>query len=264
MRSADNASARCTVQLLERRSKSVLCHPHRPNTLMIKSSSRDGMFGCYDDTTVWTVGGCSGRFRCTGDDLETLCGLSRTSELHTCTCSKTTSADTLPGTPIAAAECFLNPYVHNQGFRGFRQPHAHDGEDLLLLPTLLAAAAQTGVSTFLEMGALDGVIGSNTLLLEKCYGWNGTLVEAQPNNFARPLRSNRRRSYKVHSAACAAGGTVEMSISAGPTAGQIGVERMCRSIRSACAQMGRAPGPQTALCGQRLGMRVADQRRVKS
>ena len=49
-----------------------------------------------------------------------------------------------------------------------------------------------------------------------------------------------------------------------PTAGQIGVERMCRSIRSACAQMGRAPGPQTALCGQRLGMRVADQRRVKS
>lgn len=43
---------------------------------------------------------------------------------------------------------------------------------------------------FLELGALDGVTFSNTLILEQCYGWNGVLIEAQPSNAAK-LRINR-------------------------------------------------------------------------
>jgi len=44
---------------------------------------------------------------------------------------------------------------------------------------------------FVEIGALDGVTLSNTLLLEKSYGWQGLLCEADEQNFNR-LKINRR------------------------------------------------------------------------
>ena len=116
-----------------------------------------------------------------------------------------------------------DPYHHPRG-RGFRQPHSHSGEDLLLLPTLLRAAAITGSSTFLEMGALDGITGSNTLLLERCFNWTGVLVEGHPTNYQRLVKARRPHAAKVHAAACPSpGGHINMSVSAGPTAGQAGV-----------------------------------------
>ena len=45
---------------------------------------------------------------------------------------------------------------------------------------------------FVELGALDGVTGSNTLGLEACYGWSGLLIEANPTNFRRLQRSGRQ------------------------------------------------------------------------
>ena len=47
--------------------------------------------------------------------------------------------------------------------------------------------------TFVELGALDGWHGSNTLMLERCFGWTGLLIEASPHNFRNLQRSGRRR-----------------------------------------------------------------------
>lgn len=43
---------------------------------------------------------------------------------------------------------------------------------------------------FVEFGALDGVKGSNTLLLEKQYGWNGILAEPA-RRWAESIRQHR-------------------------------------------------------------------------
>ena len=56
-------------------------------------------------------------------------------------------------------------------------------EDIHLLPLLLAAAHRSHKSgAFLEIGALDGVEASQTMLLEKCYHWPGLLVEGAPRD----------------------------------------------------------------------------------
>lgn len=44
---------------------------------------------------------------------------------------------------------------------------------------------------FIEAGACDGVIGSNTLLLEREYGWKGICVEPVPSYY-EDLRANRQ------------------------------------------------------------------------
>jgi FkbM family methyltransferase len=46
---------------------------------------------------------------------------------------------------------------------------------------------------FLDIGAHDGVYLSNTLLLEKRYGWNGVCIEGNPDTF-RELMQNRQVS----------------------------------------------------------------------
>lgn len=45
---------------------------------------------------------------------------------------------------------------------------------------------------FIECGAYDGEIRSNTLFLERYLNWSGLLIEADPLNFDRVLRKNRR------------------------------------------------------------------------
>ena len=51
------------------------------------------------------------------------------------------------------------------------------------------------------MGALDGVLYSNTFSLEKELGWRGVLLEADPEQFRR-LVKNRPESILVHAAVC--------------------------------------------------------------
>jgi FkbM family methyltransferase len=55
--------------------------------------------------------------------------------------------------------------------------------------------------TFLEIGGVDGLIESNTWVLERCFGWRGVLIEGHPLFFER-LRANRPASLNVHAAAC--------------------------------------------------------------
>ena len=78
--------------------------------------------------------------------------------------------------------------------------------DMHLLPLLRSAAASDGgedgrPGTFVEIGANDGLSGSQTLVLERCYNWTGLLIEGNPGTFARLAKSGRRAA-KVQSACC--------------------------------------------------------------
>jgi FkbM family methyltransferase len=56
-------------------------------------------------------------------------------------------------------------------------------------------------ATFLEMGAVNGVTESVSYLFEKCLGWRGVLVEANPDVFAE-LTRNRPYALNLRVAAC--------------------------------------------------------------
>ncbi|XP_071557039.1 LOW QUALITY PROTEIN: uncharacterized protein [Temnothorax nylanderi] len=45
---------------------------------------------------------------------------------------------------------------------------------------------------FIECGAYDGEMRSNTLFLERFNGWSGLLIEADPINFTKMLQKNRK------------------------------------------------------------------------
>ena len=57
---------------------------------------------------------------------------------------------------------------------------------------------------FLEMGALDGIVFSNSFIFEHCLGWNGILIEANAFNYEH-LIQNRPCTFNVWSAACPRG-----------------------------------------------------------
>ena len=84
--------------------------------------------------------------------------------------------------------------------------------------------------TFVELGALDGVTGSNTILLERCFGWNGLLIEANPGNYDRLIRGSQRAATKTHAAVCdSKTGTVRITMQPGPVAGQVDVAGASRA-----------------------------------
>lgn len=89
-------------------------------------------------------------------------------------------------------------------------------DDIQLLPLLIAASSFMP-GTFVEIGANDGLIGSQTRLLEKCFGWRGVLIEGDPRSFAKLNQTHRHGSRKVHSAVCEEGqNNITISIIAGP------------------------------------------------
>ena len=96
--------------------------------------------------------------------------------------------------------------------------------DLGLLPFLLRSA-NWSTGYFVEIGALDGLSFSNTIMLERCFGWKGLLIEGSPSNFAE-LRRNGRLATSVHSAVCDQVGFVDFVYSGtgakGATNGQLG------------------------------------------
>lgn len=54
-------------------------------------------------------------------------------------------------------------------------------EDCRLQQLLLSAQSPSLGGTFVELGTLDGVTGSNTYALGKCLNWRGLLIEANPS-----------------------------------------------------------------------------------
>jgi FkbM family methyltransferase len=59
---------------------------------------------------------------------------------------------------------------------------------------------------FIEMGAADGVCNSNTLVLEKKYGWNGVCIEA--NDIVFPTLQKNRKCTTINAACTAVSGEV--------------------------------------------------------
>jgi len=97
---------------------------------------------------------------------------------------------------VRAAHCAL---------RHSRSQHV---EELLMLPSLVLMAGGLGArGVFVELGAYDGITYSNTLALERCFNWTGLLIEANPRNFEKLSRANRRVA-KVNSAVCIRTGSV--------------------------------------------------------
>ena len=83
-------------------------------------------------------------------------------------------------------------------------------EDCRLQKLLLSAQSPSLGGTFVELGALDGVTGSNTYALEKCLNWKGLLIEANPESYAK-LQVSGRKAAKVHSAVCPRPGYVNVT-----------------------------------------------------
>ena len=107
----------------------------------------------------------------------------------------------------------------------------------------------------LEMGALDGVTFSNSLLYEQCLGWEGILIEAEPNNFAK-LKHNRPCAVKFGEAVCSSsssvqgrtgpssicmssreGGSFDLSTRPGSSS-EVGVEVPCRPLSTILSELG--------------------------
>ena len=82
-------------------------------------------------------------------------------------------------------------------------------EDCKLLPLLLSVLPPSG-GRFVELGALDGLTGSNTYALETCLNWTGLLIEANPESYAK-LKDSGRSAAKVHSAVCRRPGYVNVT-----------------------------------------------------
>lgn len=78
--------------------------------------------------------------------------------------------------------------------------HHTNKDDIELLPLLMLATNSTP-GVFVEIGANDGFSDSQTWLLERCLGWTGVLIEAQPDIF-RLLEKSKRTAKKVNAAAC--------------------------------------------------------------
>lgn len=74
------------------------------------------------------------------------------------------------------------------------------GEDLILYEEVFHEYKEPGV--FLEMGALDGRLYSNTYFYEHGLGWKGILIEPNPQNAEKLRRADRPRTAKFSLAAC--------------------------------------------------------------
>jgi hypothetical protein len=58
------------------------------------------------------------------------------------------------------------------------------------------------VGVYVEMGALDGISGSNSLFFDEALHWDGLLIEPSPPNYAHCV-TNRPHARKAEVAACA-------------------------------------------------------------
>ena len=77
--------------------------------------------------------------------------------------------------------------IQSQRFDFLVDSKSQNGQDLFAL--LSNDFKKNGV--FIEFGAYDGVIFSNTYLLEKQFGWNGILIDPIPNHY-ESMKLNRK------------------------------------------------------------------------
>ena len=119
--------------------------------------------------------------------------------------------------PLATSAIESRRCVHAFTARGRRHkggridPGAYDGiagnrqnarsshnEDRFAIRLFGGAGNWTSSRTFLEIGAFDGVTESNTIIMERCLGWRGVLVEPNPRAFDALKAAGRTHSTLVH------------------------------------------------------------------
>ena len=76
---------------------------------------------------------------------------------------------------------------------------------------------------FVEFGALDGILHSNSLFFEREHGWSGLLIEANPSAFAS-LAQNRPHCKTLHAAIYDHSGSVEFEKIEGGLYGWSGIK----------------------------------------
>ena len=114
-----------------------------------------------------------------------------------------------------------------------RNHRSQFAEDVSLLPSLLLGSSRSCAhrradkgernathfqASFVELGAYDGIAGSNTFLLETCCSWKGVLLEANPENWEK-LKNSKRNATMVHSGVCDHDGTFQITKTGGVFAG---------------------------------------------
>eukprot|EP00966_Prymnesium_polylepis_P116539 2693421-Prymnesium_polylepis.1 len=105
------------------------------------------------------------------------------------------------------------------------RPHSQQGEDVALISNLFCDVCREQ-RIYLEIGALDGAMYSNTLALENGYNWGGLLIEGLPAN-ARSLIANRGKSGRnviFNEGICSGTGTVNFTNN--PHVGTAGVPEL--------------------------------------
>jgi len=83
---------------------------------------------------------------------------------------------------------------------------SQDGQELALIEKYLGCMNHTG--TFVEIGAHNGLLHSNSYFLEQ-FGWRGICIEAEPQNFIE-LKVNRPLCLSIHAATAAHRGEVSL------------------------------------------------------
>ena len=109
------------------------------------------------------------------------------------------------------------------GVGNHQNPYSSYGEDMAALrqfgPEPRAAWSDGHRRVFLEIGAFDGVTESNTILLERCLGWRGVLVEANPQAWTSLKGADRNHARLVHAAPMCANPNLPLAVGArSPTA----------------------------------------------
>ena len=91
-------------------------------------------------------------------------------------------------------------------------------EDVTLMKMFFSKMKTPG--TFVEMGALDGVIFSNSIAYEETYGWSGVLIEANPVSceklFIRSRAVQVRQSFAARCATTRRSASSSLSSSTTP------------------------------------------------
>ncbi len=95
--------------------------------------------------------------------------------------------------------------------------HSEFGQDRFVAQRL---PKREGV--FVEFGALDGVLHSNTLFLQQYLGWDGLLIEPNPDAFSR-LLVNRPKQKLLNAAVYDRDGMVEFEKISGGLYGWSGI-----------------------------------------
>ena len=87
--------------------------------------------------------------------------------------------------------------------------------DLHLFMAFFSMPVKTG-GTFVELGATDGIFGSNTLFFEMHLGWSGVLIEPTPLGGC-VLPRTRPNARAIHAATCVEPGQIQPCDSRGAT-----------------------------------------------